>query len=153
MIKLLYWIVGIAIVIQFIRPDFKNPKVDDTVALHADAKVASLLKTSCYDCHSNETKYPWYHNVAPISWVMADHIDDGRKALNFSDWANIAPDVKQKRLERAKQLIGHDVMPMSEYCLIHKDAILDKDGKKVLEQFCDEEINKLPKVQNTLPLR
>ena len=145
MLKLLYWVVGIAVVIQFIRPDFQNPKVDNTIALSADPKVMDVLKTSCYDCHSNETKYPWYRNVAPVSWAMADHIDDGRKALNFSSWAKIAPDIKLKRLERAKQLVAKDMMPISEYCLIHKDAVLTQTQKITLQQFFDAEISKLPK--------
>jgi hypothetical protein len=144
MLKLLYWIVGIAVVIQFIRPDFNNPKVDKNTTLSTDAPTMAVLKTSCYDCHSNETKYPWYHNVAPVSWVMSENIEDGRKALNFSTWANIAPDIKLKRLERAKQLIERGVMPKSEYCLIHKDAVLTSTQKATLEQFFDAEIKKLP---------
>ncbi len=141
--KVLYWLVGIAIVIQFIRPDFKNPKVDEKVALNTDKKVMNVLKTSCYDCHSNETKYPWYHNVAPVSWVMSGNIDGGRKALDFSNWANIDAKVKLERLKRAKQLVNNELMPKSEYLLMHKKAVLDKEKKEILEQFFDSQIKKL----------
>ncbi|WP_345980204.1 heme-binding domain-containing protein [Sulfurimonas sp. HSL3-2] len=143
--KALLWVFGIAIAIQFIRPDFKNPKVDETVALNADTKVMSVLKTSCYDCHSNETKYPWYHNVAPVSWMMSSNINDGRKALDFSNWANIDAKVKLERLKRAKQLVNNELMPKSEYLLMHKDADLDKEKKETLEQFFDLQIKKLYK--------
>ncbi len=143
MLKIVYWVVAIGVVIQFIRPDFNNPKSDEKVALQTDAATMNVLKTSCYDCHSNETKYPWYHNISPVSWVMAENIEDGRKALNFSTWANIAPDVKLKRLERAKQLIARGDMPKSEYCLIHKDAVLTSTQKATLAQFFDAEMKKI----------
>jgi hypothetical protein len=139
----MYFFIGFAIMIQLIRPDFKNPAVDDKVALNSDPHVMSVLKTSCYDCHSNETKYPWYHNVAPVSWIMSNNINNGRKAINFSNWANIDTDVKLKRLERAKQLVNNELMPKHEYLLIHKNAILKNEDKQTLEQFFDSQIKEL----------
>jgi len=141
--KIVYVVLGIAIAIQFIRPDFKNPTVDENVALNSDQKVMSILKTSCYDCHSSETKYPWYQNVAPVSWIMSDHIVRGRKALDFSNWANIDPKVKLLRLERAKQVINNDMMPKHDYLLMHKNAVLDNEAKQTLEQFFDAQIKEL----------
>ncbi|HEX5330349.1 heme-binding domain-containing protein [Sulfuricurvum sp.] len=138
--KIAYWVVGIAIVIQFIRPDFQNPKIDEAAVLNTDPKVMSLLKTSCYDCHSSETQYPWYHNIAPVSWVMADNINSGRKALDFTNWANIDPKVKSERLTRAKQLVNNEMMPKSEYLLLHKNAVLNDEEKKILEEFFDSQI-------------
>ena len=143
--KTFLWIFAIAVIIQFIRPDFKNPKVDETVALQADHKVMGVLKNACYDCHSNETKYPWYKNVAPVSWFMSDHINSGRKALDFSNWANIDTDTRLTRLKRAKHLIKVGLMPLDSYTWIHKDAILDENQKETLEQFFDAEIQKLQK--------
>jgi hypothetical protein len=139
--KIAYWVIGIAIAIQFIRPDFQNPKIDEAVALNTDPKVMSLLKTSCYDCHSSETKYPWYHNIAPMSWVMSTNIDGGRAALDFSNWANIDPKVKLERLTRAKQLVSNEMMPKSEYLLLHKNAVLNTEEKKILEAFFDSQID------------
>lgn len=133
--------VGIAIAMQFIRPDFQNPKIDEAVALNTDPKVMSLLKTSCYDCHSSETKYPWYHNIAPMSWVMSNNINGGRAALDFSNWANIDPKVKFERLTRAKQLVSNEMMPKSEYLLLHKNAVLNTEEKKILEAFFDSQID------------
>jgi hypothetical protein len=144
--KIAYWVVGIAIAIQFIRPDFNNPKIDESVALNADSHVMSVLKTSCYDCHSSETKYPWYHNVAPMSWLMSNNIANGRKALDFSNWANIDAKVKLERLERAKQLVNIELMPKGEYLLMHKNAVLNREQKKVLESFFDAEIQNLSKI-------
>lgn len=141
--KAVYWVLGTAIVIQLIRPDFKNPKVDESIALNSDPKVMSILKTSCYDCHSNETAYPWYHHIAPVSWIMANNINEGRKALDFSNWANIDSKVKLERLERAKQLLNNELMPKGEYLLMHKNAVLSDEQKKVLEDFFDSQIKKL----------
>lgn len=141
--KIIYWVLGIAIAIQFIRPDFQNTQVDEKITLKADVKVINVLKKSCYDCHSQETVHPWYSNIAPISWVMADHINQGRKALDFSDWEHIDPKIKLERLERAKQVIYNYRMPKSEYLMMHKNALLTPEEKKLLEQFFDEEIKKI----------
>jgi len=148
--KLVYVVVGIAIAIQFIRPDFKNLPVNDRVALNADPKVMTILKTSCYDCHSSETKYPWYQNVAPVSWIMSNHITQGRKALDFSNWANIDPKVKLLRLERAKQVVNNDMMPKHDYLLMHENAVLNAKDKQILEEFFDSQIIELGGIPNEL---
>ncbi|MDD2784733.1 MAG: heme-binding domain-containing protein [Sulfuricurvum sp.] len=145
-----YFLVGFAIVIQLFSPDFKNPTVDEKVALNADPHVMNVLKTSCYDCHSDETKYPWYQNVAPVSWIMSDHIQRGRKALDFSNWANIDPKVKLLRLERATQVVKNEMMPKHEYLLMHKNAILNNEEKQTLEKFFDEQIIELGGSTSTL---
>jgi hypothetical protein len=141
--NVVFVILGFAIAIQFIRPDFTNPAVDEKVALNGDSKVMSVLKTSCYDCHSSETQYPWYQNVAPVSWIMSDHIKQGRKALDFSQWANIDPDMRIKRLERAKQMVSNNSMPKHEYLLMHKNAVLNNEEKQMLEEFFDSQIKTL----------
>lgn len=141
--KVFFWFVGFAILIQFIRPDFTNPKVNNSLSLNADTKVMHVLKTSCYDCHSDETRYPWYHNLAPVSWVMSSNIKNGRKALDFSNWTKIDPSMKLKRLKRAKQLVNNGLMPKGEYLLIHDKAVLNKEKKEILEQFFDAQIDKL----------
>lgn len=141
--KLLLTVLIFAGAIQLIRPDFNNAPVDEKVALKASPEVMGILKTSCYDCHSNETKYPWYHNIAPISWVMADHIKRGRSALNFSDWEKIDPSVKLLRMERAKQVIDSELMPKPEYTVGHKNAMLTPEQKKVLQTFFDAQVRML----------
>jgi hypothetical protein len=145
-----YFVVFVAIVIQFIRPDFKNPVIDEKVALNTDPQVMHVLKNSCYDCHSSETKYPWYQNVAPVSWIMSDHIVRGRKALDFSNWANIDPKIKLERLERAAQVINNNMMPKHEYLLMHKNAVLNNEDKQTLEKFFDSQIIELGGSTSTL---
>lgn len=141
--KILISVVGILVVIQFIKPNFNNPKIDERIALNADEKVMGILKNACYDCHSDETKYPWYHNVAPISWLMAGHIDKGRKALNFSEWINIGADIRTLRLKRAKQLIDNGLMPKESYLFMHEKAHLNQEDKKILDEFFEQQLQQL----------
>ena len=140
--KLLLIIIIIFALIQLIRPDRTNPPVDENIALHAPGKVAAILKRSCYDCHSNETVWPWYSNIAPLSWSIVAHVNDGRKALNFSKWAKIDPKTKAKRLKRAIKTTANGMMPLSTYLWIHKDAKLSKEDKEILKTWFEEELEK-----------
>jgi len=140
--KLLLIIIIIFALIQLIRPDRTNPPVDESITLHAPDKVAAILKRSCYDCHSNETVWPWYSNIAPLSWSIVAHVNDGRKALNFSKWAKIDPKTKAKRLKRAIKTTANGMMPLSTYLWIHKDAKLSKEDKEILKTWFEEELEK-----------
>lgn len=128
-------IILLLIAIQFIRPAKTNPPTNPSKALHPPKKVAEILKRSCYDCHSNETKWPWYSDVAPFSWSVIDHVDEGRKAMNFSKWSEIPADIKTKRLKRAIQTINNGMMPLPGYLWIHKDAKLTEDEKTELGAY------------------
>jgi len=138
--KILIIIIVLFALIQLIRPDRTNPPVDENIALHAPDKVAVILKRSCYDCHSNETVWPWYSNISPLSWSIAGHVKDGRKALNFSEWAKIDPKIKTKRLKRAVKTTANGMMPLSSYLWIHKDAKLSKEDKEVLKTWFEGEL-------------
>ena len=151
--KLLIWIIGFFALIQLIRPDFHNPKIDENATLKTSPEVMSVLKGACYDCHSNETIYPWYKNMAPVSWVMADHINSGRKALNFSDWSNIDPVKKLERLKRAKHLVQINQMPDNQYQMMHKAANLTQTQKTLLNSFFDEQIKLLEEAQKIASIK
>ncbi len=140
--KILLWSIVILLAIQLIRPEKSNPTIDQSIALHAPQKIQSILKRSCYDCHSYETKWPWYSNIAPISWVVISHVNDGREAFNFSNWKKIPNNIKIKRLKRAIKTTRNGMMPISNYLWIHKNAALSKEDKKVIEQWCHQEIAK-----------
>ena len=144
--KIFFGLLGILVAIQFIRPNFNNPNIDEKIALQADEKVMTVLKKACYDCHSNETNYPFAHNIAPASWVIADHVKEGRIALNFSQWETIDPTTKTTRIKRAKQLVRNGLMPIASYTMIHKEARLDSTEKEMLEQFFDTQLEKLKKL-------
>lgn len=141
--KVFISIIVFIVLIQFIRPDFTNPPVDRAKEIAGDESVMQILRTSCYDCHSNETRYPWYADVAPASWILADNINSGRRAINFSEYSDMESGIKKERLERAKQLIYNLRMPKGSYLMMHEEARLDEKQKKILETFFDKEIEKL----------
>jgi hypothetical protein len=131
--KTLLILLLILIAIQFIRPEKTNPPVNEKTTLKAPENMMEILKRSCYDCHSNETVWPWYSNIAPLSWSIISHVNDGRKALNFSNWTKIDPKIKEKRIKRAIKTTANGMMPLSTYLWLHEDAKLSKEDKEVLK--------------------
>ncbi len=127
--------------IQFIPLEKTNPKVDATVSLKADEKVMKILKKSCYDCHSYETKWSIYSNIAPLSFGVVSHVEDGRKALNFSNYANIDDEIKEKRVNRAIILIKNGRMPVSNYLTFHEEARMTKAEKETLIAWFEKELD------------
>jgi len=134
--KIIIGLVVVLVLIQFIRVDKTNPPIDaskDFVTLvKAPVEMVSLLKKACYDCHSNETTYPWYFNVAPISWWAKDHVNDGRKHLNFSIWGDYKEERKAHKLEEMLGEIDENEMPLSSYTLMHEESKLTSDEKTAL---------------------
>jgi hypothetical protein len=144
--KILKWSVTVAAVLfvaaQFVRPARTNPDIDEArmAEAHIDmpSEVQSILRRACYDCHSNETLWPWYSNVAPASWFVTDHVNHGRKHLNFSDW--IQPQRHAENLDVAAQLdqiykeVGARNMPLGSYLILHPEARLsDRDVEVICE--------------------
>jgi hypothetical protein len=141
--KTIITILVILVGIQFIDVDKTNPPVDKEIALQTDEDVMKVLRNSCYDCHSNETKWPTYSSIAPISFFVASHVNKGRKALNFSLWQTIEPDIKLKRLERAIKTVNNEMMALPSYVSVHDNAKLTKEQKDTLTQWFEKEIQKL----------
>ncbi len=123
---------------QFFRPDRANPAVVQVETLYAStavpADVQAVLARSCSDCHSNETAYPWYSNVSPFSWFLADHIEHGRRELNFSVWNTYTAAQKTKKLEEICEQVEARTMPLPSYLWIHRNAALNDSDVKLL---CD----------------
>ena len=121
------------IVIQFFRPA-KNISSgisanDVTTKYTIPEDVQTALKTACYDCHSNNTKYPWYNNIQPVAWWLADHVNEGKRELNFSEFASYKIGRQYRKLDEVNKQIKEGEMPLSSYTLIHKDAILSDQQK------------------------
>jgi len=129
--------------IQFIPIDKINPKIDETMSLHTDIQVMKILKKSCYDCHSNETKYSIYADIAPLSFGIESHISDARKALNFSNYKNISDDIKKARLQRAIKTIKNGMMPLSSYLMFHNEAKMTQEERDILIRWFERELGKL----------
>lgn len=137
--KIVFWcLVGFAI-IQFIPVDKVNKPVDQSKNFvkveNAPPKVAALLKNACYDCHSDETVYPKYAYIAPFSWSVKSHVNEGREHLNFSVWGSYNKDLKQNMLKNSIQTIENKVMPMPAYIVYHPEANLSKEDRLLLNNY------------------
>ena len=134
--KIVTVLVVVLVIIQFFRIDKVNPSYsasnDLIVVSSPSSEVEQILKQSCYDCHSFETKYPWYTNVAPVSWWIKDHINEGREELNFSEWATYSEKRKKHKLEEFVEMIEEDEMPLSSYTWGHPEASLSEEQKQTL---------------------
>jgi hypothetical protein len=128
---ILYFFVSLFIGIQFFIPEKNigeiNPKGSFENEIETPADIKEMLSNACYDCHSNNTKYPWYASVAPMSWYVAGHVEDGKARLNFSTWSDYTHEEKQKKLDKNADLVKRRWMPMHEYLGQHPEALLTND--------------------------
>lgn len=124
------------IVMQFFRPENNRDKSEHLEVFLTETnppqEVGMVLRQACYDCHSNNTVYPWYGNIAPVSYWMADHIDHGKGDLNFSDWANYSVRKKAHKLEEVVEVLENHEMPLKEYTWTHKEARLSQEERKAV---------------------
>jgi hypothetical protein len=137
--KILIGLVIVLVLIQFIRPE-KNVSEgaqpnDISKAYAVSAEAQDLLKRSCYDCHSNNTVYPWYWGIQPVAWWLNDHIEEGKEELNFNEFATYKPARQYKKMDEMKKQIDEGEMPLSSYTLIHRDALLSDADKAILIQL------------------
>ena len=111
------------VIAQFIRPAKTNPAIDQSQALEShlqvDPKVAAILNRSCVDCHSNKTRWPWYSNVAPVSWFVIDHVNHGRSHMNFSEWGSYDKEQQRDLLRDICGEVKRGTMPLSSYTPLH----------------------------------
>jgi len=127
--------------LQLTNPPRTNPPViHDLMASSATPpQVAAMLHAACYDCHSSETLWPWYSHIAPMSWLIASDVKEGREHLNLSDWPNDDPMRAAKRLENMSDEISSGEMPLPKYTKIHADARLTQIQRKELSDWLDVE--------------
>ena len=121
-----------------------NPVTDFIVLTSANAEAANTLKIACYDCHSNQPTYPWYTNIAPVSWWIKHHIDEGSHHLNFSIWGTYKDKRKHHKLEECIEMVEDGEMPMSSYTLMHGEAKLTDAQKLQLVEFFKALKNAMP---------
>ncbi|NND88349.1 MAG: heme-binding domain-containing protein [Flavobacteriaceae bacterium] len=127
----------VLVVMQFFRPERNNSGYETVAAFEQETKpskeVANILRKQCYDCHSDQTQYPWYAEVAPVSWWLKDHIDDGKKHFNASAWESYSVKKKDHKLEELIEMVEDGEMPLDSYTWIHED--LSPENKKLLLQW------------------
>jgi len=131
----------VLVAIQWVPIDRTNPPAKLEIA--APANVRAVLERSCFDCHSNRTKWPWYSRVAPASWFVIRHVDDARKDLNMTEWPMFDVQAQLFYLGEMKKQIADENMPLASYLLLHRDAKLSDADRELLLTWIDEEVGLL----------
>jgi len=140
--KLLIGIGIVLIIIQFLpnnTPEISNNNPEDLFINNTiSKKVESIIKASCYDCHSNQTVYPWYSQIAPASFVIGNHIIEGKEHLNFSNWESLSKLDKAEALDDLIEEIEEKNMPLNGYLLVHPSAKLTDNDRNMLLAWAEE---------------
>lgn len=105
---------------------------DISLTYNVPENIQSILKASCYNCHSNNTDYPWYNKVQPVSWILESHIEQGKAELNFSEFGSYSLRRQKSKLKSMASQIENDKMPLSSYTLIHRNAKISENEKLLL---------------------
>ncbi|MBZ0199656.1 MAG: heme-binding domain-containing protein [Ignavibacteriaceae bacterium] len=133
-----YSLIGLAIIfviIQFIPVDRSNPPI--TGEINAPPEVKEILQRSCYDCHSNQTDWHFYSYVAPVSWLVAKDVREGREELNFSEWNKYDAKKRNKKYKETYEEIEEGEMPMKIYLITHPGAGLNENEKQIIKNWTD----------------
>ncbi len=133
---ILLGVAALALVAQAIRPTRNLGEVAGpnhiSTKTPVPAEVEAILQRSCYDCHSNATRYPWYANIQPVGWWLEQHVRDGKRHLNFSEFATYAPKRATRKLEETAEMVRGREMPLGSYTWVHRDAKLSDAEIKLL---------------------
>jgi hypothetical protein len=132
---LLVGFVGIQFVPTDLNQSYTVPKTDFLLVNNTQENISALLQVSCYDCHSNNTEYPWYNKVQPVAWFLEDHINEGKEELNFNEWDAYSNRRKNSKLKSIISQVKDDEMPLASYTLIHKDAKLSNSEKTLIIDY------------------
>ena len=139
--KIIIALVLLFVAIQFVPVELNQSKTtskDDFIAtLNPPTEIATMLQTSCYDCHSNNTNYPWYDKIAPVSFFVRHHIDEAKEELNFSEWNTFSDKRKKKKLKEIVEETEEGEMPLTAYTIMHGEAKLSSEQRKQLKNWID----------------
>jgi len=135
--KVLLAVGAIFLILQLIPVEKTNPPVTGKIV--TDAAVEGILKKSCYDCHSNETQWPWYASIAPVSFLVAHDVEEGREHLNFSRWQSYSPEKQRNLISEMLEEVEKGEMPLYIYTLMHGDAEISETDLKILKKWVEKE--------------
>ncbi|UAM97375.1 heme-binding domain-containing protein [Polaribacter litorisediminis] len=144
--------IGIVIIValltaQFFGPEKNDGELDTVNAFIAETNppkdVLKILNTTCFDCHSSKTNYPWYNNITPVNYWLDEHVQDGKKHLNFSEWSSYSLKKKEHKMDELHEEVAEKEMPLDSYTWTHEDANLTQEqidavvtwGKKVQADY------------------
>ena len=137
--KVLLGLLAVLIIIQFFRPEKNQSEAatpNDLFAHYsATDSLKQLIKTSCYDCHSNNTRYPWYSQIQPVAWWLDDHVREGKREFNFSEFASYPAKKADHKMEEFIELVKKEEMPLTSYTVLHDDARLTDEQRVALTNW------------------
>jgi hypothetical protein len=140
--KVLVFLLVVLLIIQFFRPAKNISPADQPNALAKvypiPADVDTVLQNACYNCHSNNSKYPWYFNIQPSAWFLANHIKDGRRHLNFDEFMAYSKEKQDDKLKDLPDMVEHEEMPLPSYTWIHRDARLNEHQKAIVSAWAKQ---------------
>lgn len=145
--KILLLLLAALVIIQFFRPE-KNisggaPANHVSTVFKVPENVQAIFEKSCYDCHTNNTRYPWYANVQPVAWWLNDHVKEGKKEINFDEFATYVPRRQYKKLEEIIEQVKEGEMPLSSYTVIHREAALSSEQKLAITAWANGAIDQM----------
>ena len=153
--KIAYVLLVALIIIQFFKPERNLSTTrsanDITNKYAVPASVQEILKTSCFDCHSNNTVYPWYANIQPVAWWLADHVNEGKRELNFSEFLTYSPKKAHHKLEEVNDMVKEGEMPLQSYTIIHQNAKLSEAQKLEIATWADVLMKEIALANNLQP--
>jgi hypothetical protein len=123
------------VAMQAVRCDHGERPV--TGEVQAPAEVKGVLRRACYDCHSNETRWPWYSQIAPVSWLVGRDVKEGRRLLNFSEWSTMLPERRARKRRSCGKEVAKGDMPLWFYLPLHAEARLSEADKAVVQRWAD----------------
>ena len=140
--KILVGVLAALVIIQFIIPERNvSPEIitagDISKVRPIPEGVHQVLVLKCYDCHSNNTSYPWYVNIQPIGWWLANHVNEGKEELNFSSFAAYDKKKADHKLEELGEMITDGSMPLKSYTLLHPESKITEDEKRMINEWLD----------------
>ena len=141
-LKIIGIILLVALVVLQFFPTERNisttvPETDFMLVNDVPDQIKNKLQVSCYDCHSNNTAYPWYNKVQPVAWFLEDHVKEGKAELNFNEWDSLSNRRKASKLKSMISQIENDEMPLDSYTLIHREASFSEAEKQELIQWVE----------------
>jgi hypothetical protein len=153
--KILLILLVALLLIQFIRPtrNISEGKSENHLSnkYTLPTNVSGILEKSCYDCHSNNTVYPWYTNIQPLGLWLQNHVNEGKKELNFSEFLAYSPKKARHKMDEVIEMIKEGEMPLKSYTLIHKNATLSSEEKTTLTDWASALMIQIEKDNNLPP--
>lgn len=145
--KILAGILVLVIIAQFFQPALNDDRSgsfnDIHHSLHIPDTISAILKASCYDCHSNQTNYPWYSRITPVNWWLSDHVEEGKKHLNFTEFGTYSYKRQDHKLEEIIETVKQHSMPLPSYLWMHSEAKLDEKQRIMLADWVNKARNEL----------